>query len=233
MEGGVMNRQGPGKIGWTDYTLNIVTGCEYNCDYGPDGCYANKLSQFLYPEKFKPTFRPNALKDKDLGRVQAGSKIFLSNMGDAFGDWVPSEWIVAQIKLAEKYPQYIFQFLTKNPRRYEGFSFPSNCWLGATWDSLQRTRGNIDALCTLENDCIKYVSFEPLLGHGPNSLPVDSLDWIIIGELTGKQMSNIELEKVQCWAEEIINQARELSIPVFVKNALGAIFPQREFPKVR
>ena len=227
-----MNRQGPGKIEWTDYTLNIVTGCEYGCDYGPDGCYANHISQRIYPEKFKPTFRPKGLKDKDLGKVPDGSKIFLSNMGDSFGDWVPDSWIVPQIELAQKYPQYIFQFLTKNPRRYEGFLFPLNCWLGTTWDSLQRTRGNIDALCTLENDCIKYVSFEPLLGLGPNDLPVDSLDWIIIGEITANP-DHESHKYVRYWAEDIIKQAQVLDIPVFVKNDLGAIFPQREFPKVK
>jgi len=228
-----MNRQGPGKIEWTDYTLNIVTGCEYGCDYGPDGCYASKISQRIYPEKFKPTFRPERLRDKDLGKVPAGSKIFLSDMGELFGDWVPDEWIERHIELVNKYPQYIFQFLTKNPKRYEGFSFPSNCWLGATWDSLPLTRGNIDHLCSLENDCIKYVSFEPLLGPGPSDLPADALNWIIIGELTGKPMTQEEIHQVRIWAEEIIDQAEILSIPVFVKNALGAIFPQREFPKVR
>lgn len=228
-----MNPQGKGKIEWTDYTLNIVTGCEYGCDYGPDGCYANKLSQWLYPEKFKPTFRPKGLKDKDLGKVPTGSKIFLSNMGDSFGEWVPDEWIKAQIELAQKYPQYTFQFLTKNPRRYEEFSFPANCWLGTTWDALSLTRGNIDSLSVIETDCVKYVSFEPLLGPGPSDLPADALDWIIIGELTGKAHSTEEKREILGWAQDILHQAQELEIPVFFKNWLGTMFPQREFPKER
>jgi protein gp37 len=226
-----MNRQGPGKIEWTDYTLNIVTGCEFGCVYSPDGCYANKLAQRIYPEKFRPTFRPKALKDKDLGKVKAGSKIFLSNMGEAFGPWTPDEWIQAHIDLAKQYPQYIFQVLTKNPKRYGFFEFPPNVWLGATYDSLPLTGWNAVILRKLHNQNIRFVSFEPLLG--PFTEVLDGVDWLIIGELTGEVMAQSELAKVQIWAQEIIDQARELKIPVFVKNALGTIFPQREFPKVK
>ena len=227
-----MNRQGPGKIEWTDYTLNIVTGCEYGCDYGPDGCYANKIAQTIYPEKFKPTFRPKGLKDKDLGRVLAGSKIFLSNMGDSFGDWVPDSWIEPQIELARKYPQYIFQFLTKNPSRYHHFVFPSNCWLGTTIDRPEVQHERWNALASAKAK-VKFVSFEPLLGSmNVVELGFSALDWIIIGELTANP--NHESHKyVRYWAEDIIKQAQVLDIPVFVKNDLGTTFPQREFPKVR
>jgi protein gp37 len=154
-------------------------------------------------------------------------------MGESFGPWVPNEWIDAQIRLVEKYPQYIFQFLTKNPKRYGGFSFPKNCWLGTTWDGLPLTKQNIDLLCDwVPKSNITFVSFEPLLAPYHGELPVDAIDWIIIGELTGKAITQEEIHQVSQWAKELIDQAEALNIPVFVKNALGAIYPQREFPQV-
>jgi hypothetical protein len=35
-----VNRQGPGKIDWTDFTWNPVTGCYNNCPY----CYARRIA---------------------------------------------------------------------------------------------------------------------------------------------------------------------------------------------
>ena len=227
-----MNPQGKGKIEWTDFTLSIVTGCKHACQYGPHKkCYADLIAQRIYKEKFVPTFRPERLKDKDLGKVKAGSKIFLSDMGDLFGDWVPDAWIEAHQWLVEKYPQYIFQFLTKNPKRYVEFSFPENCWLGTTWDGLPFTHSNIDILCdSVPNTNVTFVSFEPLLAPYPGELPVDAIDWIIIGELTGNPTHESH-KYVKYWAEALIKQAQVLDIPVFVKNQLGATYPQREFPR--
>lgn len=221
-----MNKQGAGKIGWTDYTWSPVTGCKHGCSY----CYANRIGQRIYPEKFEPIFRPERLKDKDLGKVKPGSKIFTCDMSDLFGSWVPKEWVEQILSVVKSHPDLTFQFLTKNPRRYEEFAFPSNCWLGTTWDGLPLTQANIDWLSDVETDCIKYVSFEPLLGPGPSDLPVDQIDWIIVGELTGAPMTQEKVHEVSGWAHDLIDLADEYSIPVFVKNALAAIYPQREFP---
>ena len=79
---------------------------------------------------------------------------------------------------------------------------------------------------------VKFVSFEPLLGRmNVDELGMSALDWIIVGELNHTPMTQEEIHQVRVWAEEIINKAKQLNIPVFVKNALGAIFPQREFPR--
>ena len=37
--------------------------------------------------------------------------------------------------------------------------------------------------------------------------------------------------EVEVWAKDLIDQARELGIPVFVKNRLKEKFPIQEFPK--
>jgi protein gp37 len=227
-----MNRQGPGKIGWTDNTLSPVTGCKHNCQYGPrKKCYAHLIAERIYKEGFEPTFRPKRLSDRDLDKAPEGSKVFMCDMGDLFGEWVPEDWIIPTIEIAHAYPKLIFQFLTKNPIRYKEFDFPPNCWLGTTWDGLPFTRANISHLRLSLNGNLKFVSFEPLLACFNGSLK--GMDWIIIGELTGKPHTIDEKREILGWAQDLLHQAQDLKIPVFFKNWLGTMFPQREFPKVR
>lgn len=223
-----MNRQNPG-IEWTDFTYNPVTGCRFGCKYGPRGCYANEIAQRIYPEKFEPTFRPERLHDKDLGRIPEGSKIFVCDMGDLFGSWIPDEWIKAVLEVVKAYPQYIYQFLTKNPTRYLDWinDFTPNCWLGTTIDHEDYYLERSKPFWRLPENIIGYVSFEPML----SSMPIDSaFKWIIIGERTGKWANKDELSKVARWASDIPKQAKELNIPIFFKNKLKEIYPYQEFP---
>lgn len=225
-----MNKQGKGKIEWTDWTLSIVTGCLYGCDYGPQGCFANRIAQRIYAEKFEPTFRPERIApaERKLKKLSDGQKIFLTDMGELFGPWVPAEWIQANIDLAKRHPDHTFQFLTKNPSRYLEFDFPLNCWLGTTIDREEKYAERSAPFWKMNGNHVHFVSFEPLL----TSMPLDSaFDWAIIGELTGKAMTQEEIHQVKLWAEDIIEQAKDMNIPVFVKNALGTIFPQREWPR--
>ena len=218
-----MNRQGPGKIEWTDYTWSPVTGCKHGCSY----CYANRIAQRIYPEKFAPTFRPERLKE--LAKLKQPSKIFVCDMGDLFGDWVPADWIIDVLESVWDYPEHTFQFLTKNPERYTDFVFPENCWLGTTVESEQEAF-RIQQLnhAVHVDDNIAFVSFEPLCGKVMST--IEGLDWIIIGEQTGTAMSQEKIHTIRGWADDLILRAKMSGIPVFVKNALGVIFPQREFP---
>ena len=228
-----MNPQGLGKIEWTDQSWNPATGCSYGCNYGPDGCYANRVAtkgraKKFYPNGFIPEFHPERLFEPI--KLKKPSKIFVCDMAELFGSWVPDEWIEKILETVKLCPTHTFQFLTKNPQRLNEWIFPSNCWLGTTWDGLPFTKENVKILREkVDIDCIKYVSFEPLLAPFKGSL--EDIDWIIIGELTGTAMDSDELGKVGVWALELCVQAKELGIPVFVKNRLANIFTAREFPK--
>ncbi len=71
--------------------------------------------------------------------------IFVSDMGDLFGSFVPDDWIIQVLKHTSHFPEANFLFMTKNPSRYLEFlhQIPENAILGATietnMDSILKT----------------------------------------------------------------------------------------------
>lgn len=115
-------------------TWSPYKGCRHGCYNG--GRWAFRLATGKlkgtpkYKDGFEPGFFPKALKRK----FRAGSFVFVCDMGDLFGEWVPAEWIQKVIDATAK-PKNLkskFLFLTKNPARYHEFVFPPNAFLGAT-----------------------------------------------------------------------------------------------------
>lgn len=222
-------------IGWAEKSWNIYSGCYHwktgVCVVGKD-CYAKKLAEgrlrgrFGYDtiDPFKPTFHSNRLEEPL--KLKKPSKIFVSDMGDLFGDWVPREWIKDILKIIKQCPQHTFQFLTKNPSHYIVFYFPSNCWLGTTINWGER-RDII--LKRLKIDNIKFISFEPLL-NDCSGIDLEGIDWIILGGQSGPK----KLYPLEEWIERIEDRADQLGIPVFEKDNLRKDWvriPRREFPK--
>jgi len=115
-------------------TWNPITGCLHNCVYCWAKDYAKRLALMgVEPYKthvFKPAFAEWRLKRK-FGK---GSFIFVSDMGDMWGEWVPKVWIDKVLDAIRSKPGTKFLFLTKNPKRYRDFQekFTENMMLGAT-----------------------------------------------------------------------------------------------------
>jgi len=115
-------------------TWNPITGCLHNCIY----CWARRYSKRLAamgvePYKtydFKPAFAEWRLRQK----FAKGDLIFVSDMGDMWGDWVPKDWIERVLRVLRTKVDSYFFFLTKNPKRYHEFQgmFTENMMLGAT-----------------------------------------------------------------------------------------------------
>jgi protein gp37 len=112
-----------------DETWNPVSGCLHNCTY----CYGRKLAETKLKniERYKDGFKPN-LNEKELKKKFTKKFVFVSDMGDLFGDWVPREWILKVLEAISNSPSSYFLLLTKNPKRYSFFSFPVNTVLGTT-----------------------------------------------------------------------------------------------------
>jgi len=112
-------------------TWNPVIGCLHDCNY----CWARALAETRLKnmEKYKDGFKPK-LVEYELNKRFRRKFVFVSDMGDLFGDWVPGEWIIKVLEAIRNSPSSYFLFLTKNPRRYKEFLdiYPENLVLGAT-----------------------------------------------------------------------------------------------------
>lgn len=156
-------------------TWNPVTGCLHYCNY----CWARKLAttklrnSHRYREGFKPKLNEGEFRIK----FKKGDFVFVSDMGDLFGDFIPRKWILRVLEYSRRFPKTFFLFLTKNPGRYDKFleSMPENAILGATIETnsderyLEKTisRASLPsirhtAMKKLEWDK-KFISIEPIL----------------------------------------------------------------------
>ena len=159
-------------------TWNPVTGCHHNCVY----CWARSLA--LTKLRNTPRYRDGfvrRLNTEEFRKRFKGGVVFVSDMGDLFGQWVPREWILRVLRHTARFRDTFFLYMTKNPRRYHEFidQFPPNSILGATIetnrdDLILRGRGGrpisdapppserYEAMKALDWP-LKFISIEPIL----------------------------------------------------------------------
>jgi len=231
------------SIGYVHFTWNPVTGCEH----GPDVCscsnicwartMAKRFGKTEDEKNFKPTFHPERLAARfDL---IPPSNIFVCDMGDLFGDWVPKEWINEVIKTALENGKHLFLFLTKNPDRYNNYLFPSNCWIGTSITNpselyrIEQLHGG-----PFSNYGYKekhFVSFEPLL----EKISYDDLarhnwgniHWAIIGGFSGNRKQSNPDCYPEIYALYLKRFFEKFKIPVFIKDNLNFKNPLKQFPE--
>jgi hypothetical protein len=176
--------------------------------------YYNNLNDF------KPTFIESNFNKKF---PKKPSRIFVNSMSD-IAYWKP-KWMERVIERIKEYPQHTFMFLTKTPIDYQGYTFPLNCWLGATATKIDNvwSSGRI-----LPVNLKTFISIEPIQEHIKIKQVLDSnVDWVIVGSETGNRKNKIIPEK--SWIEEF----RHIDIPVFMKDNLKDIIDgelRQEFP---
>ena len=163
-------------------TWNPVTGCLHNCIY----CWARKLVETRLSKvssKYADGFFPRLHKKEFKKVFKPGELVFVTDMGDLFGEWVPTEWILKVLNHIKRFPRTTFLFLTKNPYRYldllEYLEELDNIILGTTIETTNDTlywRHNI-SLAPLPSERYeamkkiyglrKMVSIEPVLDFDP------------------------------------------------------------------
>lgn len=178
----------------------------------------------IYPFGYDCTLYPERLNQPL--KVKKPGRIFVVDVGDLFGSWVPKDWIDQVLEITKQCPQHTFQFLTKNPKRLLEFKFGQNCWVGTSINSNKDAK-KADILEKVSAP-VKYLSIEPLLGEVVFDL--SAFQWLIVGAQTGK---NPPLPDNN-WVDAILRQAARLKIPVFMKDNLKKGYQGRlskDFPK--
>jgi len=213
-------------------TWNPITGCMYNCVYCWARNYAKRLAAMnVEPYKthgFKPVFAEWRLKQK----FPKGEFIFVSDMGEMWGNWVPKEWILKVLNVLTAKPKTSFLFLTKNPKRYSEFlgTFTDNMLLGATIETNRPNKlsgappyeERFEAMKNLDWKH-KAIVIEPILDFDP-----EFADWIkeIKPELVyvgydnyNNRLPEPQLSKTQA----LINELRQ-TVQVEARNLRKAWF---------
>lgn len=225
------------SIGWCDATWNPYTGCKNTCGF----CYARRLAEgrlkgrFGYENGFEPTFHPDRLQEPY--KRKTPTKIFVSSMGDLFGDWMMPDkgefgtsCIDKILQVVAENQQHTFQFLTKYPQNIgtlmpwfatpfgkQPFILP-NMWVGTSVtceDDLWRIDRLRKSVSPLVFGGKLFVSFEPLLSEIRNP-DLSDIDWVIIGAQTGHH----RVVPASGWVSHLTQWAKEDGIPVFQKNNL-------------
>lgn len=209
------------SIGWTNITRNPIKGlCQGGCWY----CYYSGKRGIARRFKQDPELRLDLSVFNRLPK--APKKVFLCSTNDYWGDWVSDEWREAIRRETQKYPQHIFQVLTKQYSNLPKYSpYPDNWWVGATATNFNQWQEATDCLTHIQAR-VKFISFEPLLEDigsyiYPERLGYVGINWLIIGRLTGyghKYDPKIE------WIEEIVRAADRVGIPIFLKDNLKPMF---------
>ena len=172
----------------------------------------------LSEHPFYPRFWPERVYEP--AHCRKPSKIFVVDMGELFGDWIPLKWQEVIFQTIISCPQHTFQLLTKQPQNLIKWSpFPENCWVGVTItnnETLLRSTTNLGYI----DAKVKFISFEPLLERLPLPYYQMNCDWLIIGAQTRPYKS----PKIE-WIREIVEAADEVGISVFLKDNLKPILP--------
>jgi protein gp37 len=166
-----------------------------------------------YANGFKPTIHENMLEIPL--RWKHPQIIFVNSMSDLFHEEVPLEFIFRMFNVMTKAPQHCFQVLTKRSERLREIApmlpWPPNVWMGVSVeDSVHKYR--IDHLKET-GACVKFISFEPLLGP-IGDLNLEGIDWVIVGGESGPRARPMDPE----WAREIRDKCIKAEVPFFFKQ---------------
>ena len=152
-------------------TWNPVVGCQHYCSY----CWASQLAEtkLKHMERYKDGFdKPKQIPKELRKRFKKEDLVFVTDMGDLFGEFIPKDWILSVLAAIRRSPYAIFLLQTKNPARYLEFLdvLPLNVMLGATIES-NRDYGVSKAPSPMERYeamsaiewCMKFLSIEPIM----------------------------------------------------------------------
>jgi protein gp37 len=206
-------------IEWTDATWNPVTGCT-KISPGCAHCYAETFAERFrgvpnhpYEQGFDLKIWPNRLALP--ASWKKPKRIFVNSMSDLFHKDVPLEYIKQVFAVMNTVQHHTYQVLTKRAERLAELSsqlpWSENIWMGV---SVENTDYAYRAkLLSQTGARTKFLSVEPLLGPIP-ALPLDGIDWVIVGGESGHRARPIEEE----WIVDIREQCQRSGTKFFFKQ---------------
>lgn len=165
-------------------THNPLVGCRHFCVY----CWAHKLAstRLKHMEQYKDGFDHVRLVPWKLRYVGKNQGVFVCDMGDLFGAWVPAEWISRILEaLREANPTNTFFFETKNPVRLKEFlsEYPKTAILSATIETNRNYK-----LTKAPEPYDRYLAMRELRGLWDGKLhiaiePMQKFDWSFVNDI--------------------------------------------------
>ena len=248
------------KIDWCDESLNFFTGCRNGCSFCYARKFANRLANMpgghIYRRvkehtgnSFEPAFHYD-IYDRELEQLKNSKKpkrIFVGSMGDMcfdekaiiFNYYMPhspdityftSPHVQTWCRHFADNTSHTILLLTKRPDLIDKrILWPSNVHLGVSLTETDYKRP--DRLKRyVHGSPLLWASVEPLLDPDFNPECLEGLEWVVVGALTGKKkmISDSELRESVC---RIIDYCSSEGIPVFVKENIDRLFPDRTWPK--
>ena len=206
---------------------NPVIGCK-PCSPACEHCYAA-----AWAKRFGQSFKPHQSSQT---RPPRKGIVFCGNMTDLFGEWVDKEKSIGFVSATQERRGATFLYLTKRVSRmcdtlnhgwvcekdyHKGEDILpellGNHYFGFTAENREWYERRLEVFDTLPTWANKWVSCEPLLGPIDELyLEVDTmgLKWLVVGCESGPNRRPCKIE----WVESIVEQCRNASIPVFVKQ---------------
>ncbi len=190
----------------------------------PKEHYTNPFYPRFWPERLKelPQTKPRDYEGGRTGvirqRYTTPKGIFVCNMCEFFGEWIPTNWQEEVLKAVKANPQHRFYFLTKQPWNVTQFSpYPDNCWIGVTICDPQMANNAWKSYFDKFIAKVKFISFEPLLEDlsALGEFIIPNADWVVIGSQTKPYKP-----PKKRWVQALVEAADRAGVPVFLKDNL-------------
>lgn len=222
------------------YTTSPITGCLKGCEW----CFANNLAQTRLRHRYLanphmatgspwPLYRGNPYQDpfyprfwpERLDSIPSRGKprgIFLNDMGEWAGDWVPAAWQQAMFLSIITHPKHRFYLLTKQYHNLARFSpYPPNCWVGFSATNEEQLRAGLSAMSAVKAT-VKFVSLEPYLERISRRLLeyLYCVSWVIVGGRSSINKTGWDqpFYPPLDWLADIRRICADDSIPLFEKD---------------
>lgn len=158
-------RKDDGRKGWQ--CVKVSPGCKH--------CYAENMN--LSPRISYGTFLPYDVKSMDMvepfihekelhrlatSKALTGKKVFIEDMSDLFGDFIPSKMRERVLDVLFSRTDVIFQVLTKRPWNAVGYAFPDHVWFGTSIENQEQFKKRAASFGSVSAR-ISFLSVEPML----------------------------------------------------------------------